>query len=158
MNLNKSSLVDPPASTIHASEEIFKVLKMHLKDASIEQPNAPQILFETAIPEIQITIDSASVNVLDGIYEVTIRAQVNARIDKRILYYVNLEQAGLFEIRNVAENQIAPNLAINCHQIVYANLKENIADLIKRSGFEPIELQEIDFLANYEDALKLAAQ
>jgi len=131
---------------------------MYLKDGTMEQPNAPQIFSDPRAPDIQISINSSSAKVGDGLYEIAIRAGINARIEKKILFFINLEQAALFEIRNIPDNQLAPNLAINCHQIVYNALKENMADLIRRSGFEPVVLNDIDFLANYENSLKRQAE
>ena len=153
-----AEITAPKDPSAPSNEAVFRVIRMYLKDCSVEQPNAPEIFSDARGPDIQISVNSASVKVGDGLYEIAIRAGINARIEKKVLFFINLEQAALFEIRNVPEDQLAPNLAINCHQIVYDALKENMADLIRRSGFEPVELKEVDFLANYENSLKRQAE
>jgi preprotein translocase subunit SecB len=63
---------------------------------------------------------------------------------------VEAKQAGIFEIRNLAEEQMGQIMGIACPQIVYPYLRGNVADLIQRAGFPPVHLAEINFQAMYE--------
>jgi hypothetical protein len=53
-------------------------------------------------------------------------------------------------VRNVPEEQMGAVMGIACPQIVYPYLRGNVADLIKRAGFPPVHLAEINFQAMYE--------
>lgn len=67
-------------------------------------------------------------------------------------------QAGIFEIRNVPQEQMGQIMGIACPQIVYPYLRGNVADLIQRGGFPPVHLSEINFQAMYEQQQVQQAQ
>jgi preprotein translocase subunit SecB len=66
------------------------------------------------------------------------------------VFLVEAKQAGIFELRNLPQDQMGPILGIACPQIVYPYLRGNVADLIQRGGFPPVHLAEINFQAMYE--------
>ena len=63
---------------------------------------------------------------------------------------MEVTQAGIFEIRNLPEDQMGQIMGIACPQIVYPYLRGNVADVISRAGFPPVHLSEINFQAMYE--------
>ena len=73
------------------------------------------------------------------------------------MFLVEAKQAGIFEIRNIPEDQMGPIMGIACPQIVYPYLRGNVADLINRAGFPPVHLAEINFQAMYEQQQAQAA-
>ena len=88
--------------------------------------------------------------VADGIYEVSVTATVQTKIKDKTVFLVEVKQAGIFEIRNLAPEQVSQIMGISCPQIVYPYLRGNVADLIQRAGFPPVHLSEINFQAMYE--------
>jgi preprotein translocase subunit SecB len=66
-------------------------------------------------------------------------------------------QPGIFEIRNLPQEQLGQIMGIACPQIVYPYLRGNVADLIQRGGFPPVHLSEINFQAMYEQQQAEAA-
>ena len=73
------------------------------------------------------------------------------------MFLVEVTQAGIFEIRNLAQEQMSNIMGIACPQIVYPYLRGNVADLIQRGGFPPVHLSEINFQAMYEQQQQQAA-
>jgi preprotein translocase subunit SecB len=88
--------------------------------------------------------------VADGVFEVTVTATVQTKIKDKTVFLVECKQAGIFEVRNVPEEQMGPAIGIACPQIVYPYLRGNVADLIQRAGFPPVHLAEINFQQMYE--------
>ena len=88
--------------------------------------------------------------VAEGVVEVAVAATVHTQIGEQTVYLAEVKQAGIFEIRNIAEDQMAPVMGIACPQIVYPYLRGNVADLIQRAGFPPVHLAEINFQSMYE--------
>ena len=129
---------------------VFNIQRMYLKDLSLEQPNSPQILLEQGQPQVDINLQMGAEQVADGVYEITVTATVTAKIKDKTLFLVEAKQAGIFEIRNIADEQMSQIMGIACPQIVYPYLRSNVADLIQRSGFPPVHLSEINFQAMYE--------
>jgi preprotein translocase subunit SecB len=131
-------------------EPVFQIQRVYLKEASLEQPNSPAILLEQEQPSVDIQLGVEATPVAEGIYEVAVTATVHTKIKEKTVFLVEAKQAGIFEIRNLAEEQLGQIMGIACPQIVYPYLRGNVADLIQRAGFPPVHLSEINFQAMYE--------
>jgi preprotein translocase subunit SecB len=136
---------------------IFQIQRVYLKGASLEQPNSPAILLEQEAPSVDIQLGVNAGPVAEGIFEVTITATVQTKIKEKTVFLAELTQAGIFEIRNLPQEQMGQVMGIACPQIVYPYLRGNVADLIQRGGFPPVHLAEINFQAMYEQQQQQAA-
>lgn len=133
-----------------AGVPVFQIQRMYLKDLSLEQPNAPQILLEQQQPQVDINLTLSAENVTDGIYEVCVTATVNTKVGDKTLFLVEAKQAGIFEIRNVPQDQVEGILGIVCPQMVYPYLRAIVSDVCTRAGFPPVLLTEVNFQAMFE--------
>ena len=129
---------------------VFQIQRVYLKEASLEQPNSPSILLEQENPSVDIQLGVEATPVAEGIFEVCVTATVQTKIKDKTVFLVEAKQAGIFEIRNVPQEQLAQIMGIACPQIVSPYLRGNVADLIQRGGFPPVHLSEINFQAMYE--------
>lgn len=129
---------------------VFQIQRMYLKDLSLEQPNSPAILIEQQPPQVEIDLSMAASKVSEGIYEVTVTATVTTKIKDRKLFLVEAKQAGIFEIRNVPEEQLQGILSVVCPQMIYPYLRAIVSDICTRAGFPPILLTEVNFQAMFE--------
>ena len=129
---------------------VFQIQRMYLKDLSLEQPNAPHILLEQQQPQVDINLTLSAENVTDGIYEVCVTATVNTKVGDKTLFLVEAKQAGIFEIRNVPQDQVEGILGIVCPQMVYPYLRAIVSDVCTRAGFPPVLLTEVNFQAMFE--------
>ena len=131
-------------------DPVFQIQRIYLKESSLEQPNSPAILLEQESPTVDIQLGVEGSPVADGIFEVTVTATVHTKIKDKTVFLVEAKQAGIFEIRNLDEDQMGQIMGIACPQIVYPYLRGNVADLVQRGGFPPVHLTEINFQAMYE--------
>lgn len=131
-------------------DPVFNIQRVYLKEASLEQPNSPAILLEQEQPALEINLGVNAENIAEGLFEVAVTATVQTRIGERTVFLAECRQAGIFEIRNVPEEQMGHVIGVACPQIVYPYLRSNVADLIQRGGFPPVHLAEINFQAMYE--------
>lgn len=129
---------------------VFQIQRVYLKDLSLEQPNSPQILLEQAQPQVDINLNLAAEPVADGVYEVSVTATVTTTVKDKTLFLVEAKQAGIFEIRNIPDEQLQPIIGIACPQIVYPYLRAIVSDVCTRAGFPPVVLAEVNFQAMYE--------
>jgi preprotein translocase subunit SecB len=136
---------------------VFQIQRVYLKDMSLEQPNSPAILLEQEQPtvDIQLGLDAAVVS--DGIYEVSVTATVHTKIKDKTVFLVEAKQAGIFEVRNLPQEQLDAVMGVTCPQIVYPYLRGNLADIVNRAGFPPVHLTEINFQGMYEQQKAQAA-
>jgi preprotein translocase subunit SecB len=129
---------------------VFQIQRMYLKDMSLEQPNSPQILLEQEQPNVDINLGVSAEGVADGVYEVCVTATVTTKLKEKTLFLVEAKQAGIFEIRNVPEEQLQGIISIVCPQMVYPYLRAIVSDICTRAGFPPVLLTEVNFQAMFE--------
>ena len=148
----------PKENNMSDATPVFQIQRIYLKDASLEQPNSPAILTSQQQPSVDIQLAVSVENVADGITEVSVTATVTTQIEDKVVFLVEVKQAGIFEIRHLPQEQLGPVVGIACPQIVYPYLRSNVADLIQRAGFPPVHMAEINFQAMYEQQLAAAQQ
>jgi preprotein translocase subunit SecB len=141
-----------------AATPVFQIQRVYLKDLSLEQPNSPAILTSTEQPSVDIQLAVGVEQVVEGITEVSVTATVTTKIQDKVVFLVEAKQAGIFEIRNLPEDQMGAVIGIACPQIIYPYLRGNVADTIQRAGFPPVHLAEINFQAVYEQQQQQAAE
>jgi preprotein translocase subunit SecB len=88
--------------------------------------------------------------VADGIFEVTVTATVTTKVKDKVLFLVEAKQAGIFEIRNIPQEQMQGIIGIVCPQMIYPYLRAIVSDICTRAGFPPILLTEVNFQAMFE--------
>jgi preprotein translocase subunit SecB len=147
-------MADTPINT----DPVFQIQRVYLKDLSLEQPNSPAILLEQEQPAVDIQLGVEAAPVGDGMFEVCVTATVTTKIKDKTVFLVEAKQAGIFEIRNMPDEQLGPILGIACPQIVYPYLRASVADTITRAGFPPVHLSEINFQAMFEAQQAQAAE
>jgi preprotein translocase subunit SecB len=150
-------MTDVAANGVEDNAPSFQIQRVYLKDMSLEQPNAPEILLVQAEPKLEVQVDIQANQLDDSNFHVTLVGTVTTRIEDKVLFLIEAQQSGIFEMRHMPAEQIDPMLGIACPTILFPYLRSNIADMISRAGFQPVHLAEINFHALYEQRLAQAA-
>jgi preprotein translocase subunit SecB len=125
----------------------FSIEKIYVKDASLEIPNAPQIFTDRTAPQVSIELGNAAQMLEEGIFEVSIKVTVTSKIEDKTVFLVEVTQAGIFQIRNVPEENLEMIAGITCPNILFPYAREAVSDLVVRAGFPPVLLNPINFEA-----------
>jgi len=136
---------------------VFQIQRMYLKDLSLEQPNSPQILLQQQQPQVDINLGISAEPVADGVYEVCVTATVTTKLADKTLFLIEAKQAGIFEIRNLPDDQLQAIIGIACPGMVYPYLRAIVSDVCTRAGFPPVVLSEVNFQAMFEAQQQQAA-
>jgi preprotein translocase subunit SecB len=129
---------------------VFQIQRIYLKDLSLEQPNSPQILLEQGQPQVEINLALGAGPIGDSVYEVNDTATVTTNVTDKVQFLVEAKQGGIFEIRNIPEDQLQPIIGIACPGIIYPYLRAIVSDVCTRAGFPPVLLSEVNFQAMFE--------
>ena len=132
------------------SNPVFQIQRIYLKDLSLEQPNSPQVLLEQGQPQVEINLALGAAPIGEGVYEVTVTATVTTKVNDQVLFLVEAKQGGIFEIRNIPEDQLQPIIGIACPGIIYPYLRVIVSDVCTWAGFPPVLLSEVNFQAMFE--------
>jgi preprotein translocase subunit SecB len=146
--------LEGPLMTETAQAPAFAIQRVYLKDLSVEIPHAPRIFLETQQPNVEIQMDVGSEQIADGIYESTVTITITTKVGDKVAFLIEAKQGGIFEIRNVPDEQMPLLVNVVCPNIVYPYLRSNVADTVQRTGFPPIHLAEINFEGLYQQRLQ----
>ena len=134
-------------------QPIFAIEKIYVRDLSLEIPTAPNIFLERDTPEINMQLGSKNQTIDEGLYEVLLTVTVTAKINDKIMFLVEVQQAGIFRIRNVSDEEIGPVLGIGCPNILFPYLREVVSDVVTRAGFPAVILSPVNFEAIYQQKI-----
>ena len=133
-----------------ALQPTFSIEKIYVKDVSLEVPGGPEAFMRPEQPQLEVQITQQSQRVNEALVEVTLVVTVTAKSGEKVLFLVEASQAGVFQIRNVAEADLPPILGIVCPNVLFPYARETVSDLINRAGFPPVLLAPVNFEAIYQ--------
>ena len=138
------------------NEPQFAIQRIYTKDISFESPNAPSVFVQNITPEINVGLKTEINSLDESNYEVVLTVNVEAKHEEKTIYLVEVQQAGIFLVRNIPEEQAGPLLGIGAPNALFAYAREIVSDLTTRGTFAPFVLQPVNFEAMY--AQQMAAQ
>ena len=134
-------------------QPMFAIERIYIKDLSVEVPNAPEIFSERESPKVEVNVQSNSRPVQDGYFEVVLSITINAKINEKSVFLVEAAQAGLFQIRNIPQQDMGPILGIACPNTLFPYVRETITSVTSRAGFPPVVLAPMSFEGIYQQQL-----
>lgn len=123
----------------------FSLQRFYLKDASFEAPNTPETFKQTYSPKINFNINNRSKKLEDDLYEVALRLTADVKQEDSTMFLVEVEQAGIFQIKNLPEERMEQVLNITCPNLLFPYAKEAIESLVVKASFPPLMLAPVNF-------------
>lgn len=124
---------------------VFSIEKIYVKDISLEIPHAPKIFLERDNPQIDVQLHTLAESLEKGLFEVVVTATVTARMGEKVMFLIEVKQAGVFQAHNVPGNELEQVLAVICPNTLFPFLRESVSDVSMRAGFAPVLLNPINF-------------
>jgi preprotein translocase subunit SecB len=94
----------------------------------------------------------------DGIFEVVLTVTITAKVNDKTMFLTEAAQAGLFQIRNVPQQDMGPLLGIACPNTLFPYVRETISMVTSRAGFPPVMLAPMSFEGIYQQQLQQMQQ
>lgn len=134
----------------------FAIQRIYLKDISFETPMGPEGFTKAFKPNIQQDLNIQANPVENGLYEVVLLLTITASIENRVLFLVEVKQAGLFAISGMEGPAITQLINTACPQILFPYAREAIDNTLSRGSFPPLMLAPINFDAVFVQAIEAA--
>lgn len=134
----------------NSNPAIFSIDKIYVKDLSMELPNAPKIFLNHDQPNIELNLSFNSEKIDEGIYQTVLHAVINAKIGAEQMFLIEIDQVGIFQMRNIPQDQFEILHNIECPNILFPYLREAVTDLTNRAGFAPVILAPVNFAYLYQ--------
>lgn len=123
----------------------FNMQRIYTKDISFETPNSPAVFQKEWKPEIQLDIDTRTAEITAGVYEVTLSVTVTATNDGQTAFLCEVQQAGIFAIGDIPDNNKAHMLGSYCPNMLFPYARETVSNLVNRGTFPPLNLAPVNF-------------
>ena len=139
-----------------------KVLAQFIRDLSFENILAQKGLDTNTPPDIKVKVNlDAKKRKSENQYEIMIKLSVVSSAktedsndsENSKLFILEIEYGGIFEVTGVPEDQIHPYLMIECPRILFPYLRRIVGDVTRDGGFPPLNLEQINFLALYQNEI-----
>ncbi len=135
-------------------QPVFAIEKIYLKDLSVEVPNAPEVFLEREPPTVDVNVGSNARSLQDGLFEVVVTVTITAKVKDKTIFLVEAAQAGVFQIRNVPQQDVEPLLGVACPNTRFPYVRETISDVTARAGFAPVVLAPMAFDGIYQQQVQ----
>ena len=139
-----------------AASSQFALQRIYLKDLSFESPLGVAAFKQNWQPKISQDLNT-NVNKLENDqYEVVLKLTVSALIDDKTVFLVEVQQAGLFMVRELDPRQMAQLFNTVCPQILFPYAREVIDSCVVKGSFPALALPPINFDALFMRAIQQA--
>lgn len=140
-------------------QNAFDIRKIYLKDASLECPNSPAVfLKDPAQPEVGIEASIRATGLeQEGFYEVVLGITVTSKIAEQTAFLAEVQQAGIFQIIGLAQEDLPLALEIACPNVLLPFAREAVSDMVSKAGFPQLLLSPINFESLYQQKLQQQA-
>lgn len=134
----------------------MKIIGQFIRDLSFENIMAQKPVKGQVQPDIQVQV------ALDGRkggaenqYEVISKFNITSKNkdSEDVLFALELEYGGMFQIDNISEDQLHPFLMIECPRMMFPFVRRIVSDVTRDGGFPPLNLDNIDFVQLYRQQL-----
>jgi preprotein translocase subunit SecB len=144
------------ASTANAqTAPSFNLIGQYIRDMSFENPGAPgSIMLGGPNPTFNVGINVGVKKQADDVYAVEITLNAKAEREKNVLFNVELIYGGVFRMKNIPENQLAPLLLVECPRLIFPFARQVLASVTQQGGFPPLMMEPVDFNAIYLQNLR----
>lgn len=136
----------------------FALQRIYVKDLSFESPNSPVVFQEQWKPQVNLDLNTTHTKVSDNQYEVVLSLTVTSKIEDKVAFLVEIQQAGVFLVKGIEGAQLGQMLGAYCPTILFPYAREAIDGIVSKGSFPALMLAPVNFDAIYAQAVQRQQQ
>ena len=139
----------------------MNILAQYVRDLSFENILAQKGVDGELNPEIQVNVNiDAKKRTTEKQFDVIVKLRVDSKSKNtnNVLFVLELDYGGVFQIENIPDDQLHPYLLIECPRMSFPFLRRIVSDITRDGGFPPLNLENIDFLKLYRQEIERRKQ
>jgi preprotein translocase subunit SecB len=125
---------------------------IYIKDCSFEAPTGPFVSGLQGQPSVNLNIGTRAAAIGQDLHEVIVQVNLEAKAGDKVVWLLELQQAGAFMIRNLSANDLGQVLSIMAPNYLLAFARATVAELVSKGGFPPFLLPLVTFEALHAHA------
>jgi preprotein translocase subunit SecB len=146
----------PPAAD--QSAPVVNPQAVYIKDCSFEAPNGPFVNAQGGNPQVNLNISTRAAALAQDMHEIVLQVNLEAKSADKVVWLLELQQAGAFLIRNLSANELAQVVSIVAPNYLMSFARATVSELVTKGGFPPFLLPLVTFEALHARAQQQAAQ
>ena len=147
-----------PQADNEQAQPHFSVQRLYLKDASFEAPGSPALFAKEWTPEVGLDLNTRTTKVNDDHFEVVLTLTVTAKTAGETAFLIEVQQAGLFQIRNIEGQGLQHTLGAFCPTILFPYAREVVDNMANKGSFPPLMLAPVNFEALFAEQMQQQQQ
>ncbi|MYM64102.1 protein-export chaperone SecB [Pseudomaricurvus sp. HS19] len=136
----------------------FALQRIYLKDLSYESPMGVEAFRKQWKPGVNQELNTKAAKVDDGLYEVVLTLTITVKIEEETAFLVEVQQAGLFAVTGLENQQLTQVLNTVCPNILFPYAREAVDNVVTKGGFPALMLPPVNFDALFAQAVAQAKQ
>ena len=120
---------------------------VYIKDCSFEAPTGPFMGGAEGSPTVNLNLATRANALAQDMHEVVLQVNLEAKAGDKVVWLLELQQAGAFMIRNLSAADLGHVVSIVAPNYLMAFARATVSDLVVKGGFPPFLLPLVTFEA-----------
>ena len=142
---NSQTSTQQPVADLNAPTVTPQVV--YIKDCSFEAPNGPFVGGLQGQPAVNLNIQTRASALAQDLHEVVLQVNLEAKSGDKVVWLLELQQAGAFVIKNLTTGDLGQVLSIAAPNYLLSYARSTVSDLVVKGGFPPFLLPLVTFEA-----------
>lgn len=153
---DKQSDASAPTESKENASPSFSAQRIYLKDLSFETPKGVEVFQKQWKPKVNQDLSTHSAQLDKTLFEVSLRLTITVKHDEETLYLIEIDQAGIFKIEGLNDQQLAQVLNTTCPSMLFPYAREVIDNTLTKGSFPPLMIPPVNFEALFASAVAAA--
>ncbi|WP_213875657.1 protein-export chaperone SecB [Pseudomonas sp. dw_358] len=136
------------------NEPQFSLQRIYVRDVSFEAPKSPAIFRQQWEPSVALDLNTRQKPLESDFFEVVLTLSVTVKNGEEVAFIAEVQQAGIFLIKNLDEGAMSHTLGAFCPNILFPYAREALDSLVTRGSFPALMLAPVNFDALYAQELQ----
>ena len=120
---------------------------VYIKDCSFESPNGPFMTGVQGTPTVNLHISTRATALAQDMHEIVLQVNLEAKAGDKVVWLLELQQAGAFLVRGLAGNELNHVFSIVAPNYLMGFARATVSELVVQGGFPPFLLPLVTFEA-----------
>ena len=127
----------PPAADQNAP--VVNPQAVYIKDCSFEAPNGPFVTTQ-GNPQVNLNLSTRATALAQDMHEIVVQVNLEAKAGDKVVWLLELQQAGAFLIRNLSAADLGQVVSIVAPNYLMSFARSTVSELVVKGGFPPFLL------------------
>ena len=118
---------------------------VYIKDCSFEAPNGPFVNTTQGNPSVNLNLSTRATALAQDMHEIVVQVNLEAKAGDKVVWLLELQQAGAFLIRNLSAADLGQVVSIVAPNYLMAFARATVSELVIKGGFPPFLLPLVTF-------------